>query len=361
MTWNWQQSTWPQWQYSPAPLASYEKQFLLAAGLLNGALSHLASDDQNAITVELLSNEALKTSEIEGEYLDRASVQSSVQREFGLATPKKGGRREAGMATLMHELYTDFDKPLSHQTLHHWHKLICGGQTDIKIIGDYRQGGDPMQIVSGPLQNHTVHFEAPPAEVMQTEMDKFTVWYNSSDLPALTKAALAHLWFVSIHPYEDGNGRIARALSQKALAQSLSQPSLIALSRTIERDRKAYYDTLAANNQSLAIDNWLIWFAKTCLDAQTYSTSLVEHIIAKTKLFDRLGSALNERQKKVLLRMFDAGPEGFEGGLSAKNYLTITGTTTATATRDLRDLVAKAALKRTGNQRGTRYWLNLDG
>jgi len=357
MTWSWQQPNWPEWQYNAATLANKEKQFLLQTGSLGGALSHINADDQDAITIELLSNEALKTSEIEGEYLDRASVQSSIQREFGLSVAKKGGRREAGMATLMHELHTSFDKPLSHETLHAWHALICGGQTGIKIIGAYRTGGDPMQIVSGPIQRPVIHFEAPPSANLQSEMSAFIEWFNDTSIPALEKAALAHLWFVSIHPYEDGNGRIARALSQKALAQSLGQPSLIALSRTIEKHRNTYYDILASNNQSLIIDSWMDWFAIACLEAQAYSKSLVEHIVAKAKLLDRLRDKLNERQKKVLLRMFDAGPEGFAGGLSAKNYLTITGTTTATATRDLRDLVEKGALKRTGSQKGTRYWL----
>ncbi len=357
MTWNWQQPHWPEWRYDSNALVIKEQQFLLAAGRLQGAFAHLSPADSSTVTIELLASEAIKTSEIEGEYLDRASVQSSIQREFGLSAAAKSGRRETGIATLMHELHTSYDQPLTHDTLHHWHTLICAGQTDIKTIGSYRSHNDAMQIVSGPIQAPTIHFEAPPAAAMQPEVQQFIDWYNNTTLPALAKAALAHLWFVSIHPYEDGNGRISRALSQKALAQMLSAPSFIALSRTIEKHRTAYYNTLAANNQSLDINNWMTWFADMCLEAQTYSESLITHVITKTKVFDRLRDDLNDRQKKALLRMFDAGPEGFAGGLSAKNYLTITGTTTATATRDLGDLVVKGVLTRTGSQKGTRYWL----
>lgn len=164
---------------------------------------------------------------------------------------------------------------------------------------------------------------------------------------------------MSIHPFEDGNGRIGRALSEKLLAQALGQPSLLALSRQIEKDRKHYYLALEAANKDLEIEPWLIWFSETVLKAQAYSTLMIDHLIAKTKMLDHLRGQLNPRQEKVLIRLFDAGPEGFEGGLSAKNYITIADTTTPTATRDLGALVAKGALKRTGERKATRYWLNL--
>lgn len=216
-----------------------------------------------------------------------------------------------------------------------------------------------MQVVSGPLQKSIVHFEAPPSKLMQEEMNRFVVWFEDTNLPALTKAALAHLYFVTIHPVEDGNGRIARALSEKAFAQALGQPSLLALSRQIESQRKSYYEALHASNKSLDATDWLLWFAQTALDAQAYSISLIDHLIAKTKMMDRLRGQLNPRQEKALIRLFDAGPEGFLGGLSAKNYMTFTDTAPATARRDLGDLVTKVALIRTGERRGTRYWLAL--
>jgi Fic family protein len=242
--------------------------------------------------------------------------------------------------------------------LHYWHGLICGSQDDINTIGAYRTHEDPMQVVSGPIQKRVVHFEAPSSDRMNDEMNAFIDWFNTCDIPPLTKAGLAHLWFVSVHPYEDGNGRIARALAEKILAVSLGQPSLLALARTIEKYRTAYYDQLEANNQSLSVDDWIMWFAEICLEAQEYSKSLIECIIAKTKMLDELGNGINDRQKKVLIRMFDSGPEGFEGGLSAKNYMTITGATTATTTRDLRNLVEKDVLRRTGEQKGARYWMD---
>jgi Fic family protein len=175
----------------------------------------------------------------------------------------------------------------------------------------------------------------------------------------VTRAGIAHLYFESIHPFEDGNGRIGRAISEKALAQSLGQPTLTALATTILARRKSYYDALEAANKGNEITDWLSWFAGIAIEAQRRTVAMVEFLIDKTKLLDRLGSQLNERQKKALLRMFREGPEGFKGGLSASNYSTITGASPATATRDLADLVARGALTRVGERRHARYHLQL--
>jgi len=180
-------------------------------------------------------------------------------------------------------------------------------------------------------------------------------------LPALTRAGIAHLYFVSVHPFEDGNGRIGRAIAEKSLAQNLERPTLIALAHTIEAKRKAYYAALERNNHSLDITDWLVYFAQTVLDAQEYTIHCVEFLIEKSKLYDRLAGDLNERQQKVLARMFKEGLSGFKGGLSAENYIRITKTSASTATRDLQDLVAKGALRRTGELKQTRYHLNLPG
>ena len=165
---------------------------------------------------------------------------------------------------------------------------------------------------------------------------------------------------MSIHPFEDGNGRIGRLLAEKSLALCQGAPTLISLSQTIERNRKAYYDALERNNKSVEITNWLIYFGNTIIEAQSYSLGLIEFIIAKTKLYDRVRGKLNERQDKVIKRMFREGPAGFKGGLSAENYISITGASRATATRDLQDLVIKGALIRTGELKSTRYYLNLN-
>lgn len=359
MNWNWQHPDWPNWRLDPARLADLERQFLLGSGRLMGAWQHLGNADKDQLKFDLLSDEAMKTSEIEGEFLDRASVQSSVRRQFGLSVDRKSGPAENGIAELMVSCFNSFGAALTNDTLYHWHRLVCAGRTDLDVIGGYRTHNAPMQVVSGPLQKPVVHFEAPPSEQMAAEMTRFLEWFETCDLAALTKAGLAHLYFVTIHPFEDGNGRIARALSEKALAQALGQPSLLALSRQIEAQRKGYYEALHASNMSLEVTDWLLWFAKTAMDAQSYSIAMIDHLIAKTKMMDRLRGQLNPRQEKALIRMFEAGPDGFLGGLSAKNYISITDTSVPTATRDLGDLVAKGGLTRTGERKATRYWLDI--
>jgi len=170
---------------------------------------------------------------------------------------------------------------------------------------------------------------------------------------------MSHLYFECIHPFEDGNGRIGRALAEKALAQSIRQPTLIALAATILARRARYYDALEDANKANEITPWLAWFAGTTIEAQRRTLALIEFLIDKTKLFDRLGADINGRQKKALLRMFEEGPEGFKGGMSAGKYGTITGTSPATTTRDLADLVEKGALVRQGERRHARYLLRV--
>jgi Fic family protein len=200
---------------------------------------------------------------------------------------------------------------------------------------------------------------------MPAEMQRFNTWFNSTapqgsqPLPALTRAGLVHLYFVCIHPFEDGNGRIGRALAEKSLAQNLRHPSLIALAYTIERKRKDYYAALERNNRALEIPDWLTYFARTVLEAQDNTIRRVDFYVAKARFYERLRGQLNERQAKAIARMFKEGIEGFKGGLSAGNYITITGTSRATATRDLQDLVEKGALTRTGELRHTRYHLDF--
>lgn len=198
------------------------------------------------------------------------------------------------------------------------------------------------------------------------EMERYADWFNKTGpggaepLPALTRAGLSHLYFESIHPFEDGNGRLGRALAEKSLAQNIGQPTLISLAFTIEKERKAYYDQLGQHQKTLDVTEWLVWFAEVVLKAQQVTLDRVGFFINKAHFYDRHRDHLNERQAKAIARMFREGPGGFEGGLSADNYLKITGTSRATATRDLQDLVEKGALNRTGERRHTRYWLNLN-
>ena len=366
MTWNWQKPDWPNFSWNKKRLAKSEERFLLETGMFAGAVKHLGPEDRDQLTVDAMSTEALTTSEIEGEILDRASVQSSIRKELGLAADKRKAKpSEQGIAEMMVDLYRRFSKPLSDQILFAWHRMLVQGRDDLRDVGRYRTGDDPMQVVSGAMHAPRVHFEAPPSAAMRREMKHFVAWFNQTafndtaprgeTLPALTRAGIAHLYFVSIHPFEDGNGRIGRAVAEKALSQSLGQPTLIALAATILAKRKAYYDALEAASKNNEITEWLSWFAATAIEAQRRTTARVEFLIDKTRMLDRLRGQLNERQEKALLRMLREGPEGFKGGLSAGNYATITGASPATTTRDLMDMVEMGALIRAGERRHARY------
>ncbi len=366
MTYNWQQPDWPNFTWNPNRLRKAEAQFLLENGVLAGTLRHLPEPDHQQLTVEGITTEAVTTSEIEGEILDRASVQSSIRRQFGLATDKRNVPPAAeGISQMMVHLHRSFVAPLSRKMLFAWHGMLFKAPARLKDIGQYRTGDDPMEIVSGADYAQRVHFEAPPSSKVPQEMTHFVNWFNrtaptgAEPLPALTRAGIAHLYFESIHPFEDGNGRIGRALAEKAFAQCVGHPTLTALAATILARRKAYYAALEAADKSNEITAWLAWFAGIALEAQRRSTAHVEFLIEKTRLLDRLRDQLNPRQEKAVLRMFREGPEGFKGGLSAGNYATITGASPATTTRDLTDLVDKGAFTRTGERRHARYSLAI--
>jgi Fic family protein len=366
MPWNWEQPGWPNFLYKSEALAPLEQRFLLQSGEFVGAFKHVGADDQETLKIDLISEEAVKTSEIEGEILNRDSVQSSLRHQLGLGAEKPGvDPAERGISEMMADLYRNFGTPLDDQIMFAWHKMLLAGDRKISVIGGYRIHEDPMQVVSGPDYKRTIHFEAPPSGRMKEEMTRFIAWFNDTapngktPLPALTRAGIAHLYFVCIHPFEDGNGRMGRALAEKSLAQNLNQPSLIALAYTIERKRKDYYAALERNNKELEITAWLTYFANTVLEAQRNTIARVDFFVAKAKFYETFRGKLNERQDKVIARMFKEGIDGFKGGLSAENYITISGTSRATATRDLQDLVEKGALTKTGELRHTRYFLNL--
>jgi Fic family protein len=366
MTWNWQKADWPHFKYDKTALSGVESRYLQSSGILLGALKHIGRHDKDQLTVDLISIEALKTSEIEGEMLNRDSLQSSIRRNFGLDTDKrKVPPAEQGIAEMMVDLYRTFDEPLSHDMMFRWHKMLTKGRKDLKDIGQYRSHKEPMQVVSGALHDPAIHFEAPPSKDMKRQMSAFIDWFNTTaptgktPLPALTRSGLAHLYFECIHPFEDGNGRIGRALAEKVLSQAVGAPTLIALSLTIQNAKKEYYRQLELNNKDLSVTSWLEYFASTILQAQDYSQRFIDFLIDKTKLYDRLRGHLNDRQEKVLSRMFREGLEGFKGGLSAENYIKISGASRATATRDLSDLVAKGALVSEGALKHTRYYLNI--
>lgn len=339
----------------------------MGGGIFAGTLHHLRPEEKDQLTIETLSTGALTTSEIEGEILDRASVQSSIQRQLGLAADQRRVKpAEQGIAEMYVDLYRSFDKPLSDEMLFAWHRMVAKDRNDIRDIGAYRTDKAPMQIVSGAVYNPKVHYEAPPSARVPREMKQFVKWFNRTapdgalPLTALTRAGIAHFYFECIHPFEDGNGRIGRGIAEKALAQAVGHPPLTALAMTILSKHKAYYEALESNNREIDLTDWLRWFAGAAIEAQRQTTALIEFLLDKTRLLDRLKGLLNERQEKALLRVLRAGPEGFKGGLSAGNYVAITGTSAPTATRDLADMVAKGALIRSGERRHARYRANIE-
>ena len=230
MSWNWQHKDWPHFSWDKESLKSLESEFLQKSGVQLGTSRHIGDAQKVLLVVDIMTEEALKTSEIEGEYLDRDSLQSSIRRNLGLQTDHRRVQpAERGIAEMMTDLYRNFGRPLSHETLYSWHAMITSGRSGLKKIGKYRTHQTPMQVVSRPVYKPNIHFEAPPSAKVQAEMNAFINWFadttpgGAKPFPALTRAGLAHLYFVCIHPFEDGNGRIARAIATKALSEGIGE------------------------------------------------------------------------------------------------------------------------------------------
>ncbi len=362
MPWNWELAKWPQFSYDPEAIAPLERQFLLGVGSAFAYLKTIDKQDYKRFIVEILSTEGLESSKIEGETLDRESLQSSIKRHLGLDSAlKKRRNKESGMADVLCQVYESFNQPLTHEMLWQWHALLFKEVSGISDCGKYRIHAEPMQIVSNRYDSPIVFFEAPPSGKVFDEMTAFIAWFNSlSTGSILGRVAIAHIYFESIHPFEDGNGRIGRVLVEKMLSREMGRPILIAISKMLENRKKEYYSALEKCNRTLEVQHWVEFFASIVLQAHEESMGLLYFLIKKSKMLNALSGELNPRQLKVLLRMFAEGPGGFKGGLSAENYIAITKAPRATATRDLTDLVKKGALAKTGELRHTRYRLNLD-
>ena len=275
MRWSWQLHDWPHFTFDPAALRAAEERFLRGSGVVVGALMHVDDEQRQALTIDLIAQETIDSSAIEGEILDRASVQSSLAKHLGFkADHRRANPAEAGAAELMADVWRTYATPLSDTALFGWHTMLMTGRRHLMTVGTYRTDPEPMQIVSGALHAPRVHYEAPPTERVPGEMAAFVAWFNGTapagenPLPAITRAGIAHLWFESIHPFEDGNGRIGRAIAEKALAQSIEGPSLTALAETIHRHRKDYYSQLHRASQTNDVHEWLVWFAGSALEAQ---------------------------------------------------------------------------------------------
>jgi Fic family protein len=244
--------------------------------------------------------------------------------------------------------------------------MLMKGNPRVKK-GCWRTHKEPMQVVSGALSGYKVHFEAPPSKDVPKEMERFICWFNNTGpggkqeiKPASVRSAVVHLYFETIHPFEDGNGRIGRILSEKALSQGLGRPVLLSLSKTIDAGKKNYYEALKAAQKSNEVTGWIQYFIGVVLSAQSEAEQLVEFILQKTRFFDRYREKLNARHTKVINRMLSEGPKGFKGGMSAKKYVSLTGVSKATATRDLQYLMEIGVFKRIGGGRSIRYDVDLD-
>ena len=363
--WIWQHPNWPNFIFDPAAFPDRVDAFHRAAERLSGRVEALSNAYQIDAQIALMLSEVIATSAIEGENLDRDSVRSSLLRYFGeVVSGHHHDDRAAGATELIVDVRRNWHRPLSHETLGHWQSLVVVDRLTSTIMrGAYRNDPEPMQIVSGRYvgRPRTVHYEAPPAADVPAEMGRFLDWYNgdSASLAGPVRAAVAHVWFEKIHPFEDGNGRVGRAVSDHALSQSLGRPTLACLATAIDADRDGYYDALeAVGRGDLDLGGFLDYFTAAIVRAQEVSLAEVAFVLDKTRFHDRYDDRLNERQRKVIARVFAEGRAGFAGGLSAKNYVSITKCSPATATRDLAALRGMGALVSHGRGRGLRYGIS---
>ena len=366
-TYIWQSDAWPNWRYDLSAIANQLTAVSHAQGLLMGRLADVGMAVRDQAGIATLTDEVVKTSEIEGEVLNADSVRSSVARRLGvdIGAVAQVDRHIDGVVDMVLDATLNSDKPLSAERLFGWHAaLFPTGYSGLNKIttGQWRDDSDgPMQVVSGPVGRRKVHFEAPPAHTLPKETADFITWANAATgEPALVKAGLAHLWFVTVHPFDDGNGRMARAVGDLFLARADSSPQrFYSLSAQIQRERKDYYDILERTQKgTLDVTQWLTWFLVTLYRAIESSHSTLEKVLVKALFWQRLaGVALNERQVKLLNRMLD----GLEGKLSSSKWAAIAKCSPDTALRDITQLMALGVLQKSnGAGRSTGYLL-VDG
>lgn len=373
----WQQADWPQLVVTQAKVA----QALLVArqrqGELIGKARAIGLDQTGATVQEVFFQEVMATSAIEGENLNPASVRSSVLRKLGIEPPAGSARSRQvdDLVDVIQDAIIGFDQPLDHDRLFRWQAaLFPSGYSGLQriAVGQYRQHADAMQIVSGLPGKEVVHFTAPPSAQVGLEMDKFLQWFaqtapgaaGAAELDGIARAAMAHVWFETIHPFEDGNGRIGRAIVDMAMAQDFGAPTrLFSLSSQMLKDRKGYYEALsAAQHGSTDVSTWVHWFAQALGQACVASSALLDAALEKSRFWATHSQvALNERQRKVIQRLLDEGNGGFLGGLNVQKYIKMTGTSKPTATRDLGDLVRYGLLRARGQGKAVRYDVAVPG
>ncbi|WP_313055180.1 Fic family protein [Pseudomonas lopnurensis] len=364
--WIWQQPDWPHFNWQAEPLASLLRACIQAQGRLLGMLGVVGSDTEAQSSLDALLQNIVTSSAIEGEQLNVGSVRSSLARRLGLNEEGGTTSRSEGLAELLLDATRAYKQPLDLQRLFTWHGWLFPSDDHLLVrpirIGMLR-GEEPMQVVSGRLDRPTVHFEAPPRAGLEAQLDSFLAWFESSrsdaSLDPFLRAGIAHFWFVTLHPFDDGNGRLTRAITDLALAQGEQQAiRFYAMSASILDDRAGYYRILETSQKgTLDITAWLQWFLATLLKSLEQALARIDRVLVKARFWQAHRSqALSAEQIKVLNRLLDGGEKGFENGISAAQYQAVAKVSKATATRHLSDLVEKGCLARlSGGGRSTRY------
>ena len=360
----WQRNDWPHWVYDHKRLAPLLAQLHLKQGYLLGRMHDLGLNLRDQATLRILTEDVLKTSEIEGETLKLDSVRSSIARRLGvdIGALAPADRHVDGVVDMVLDATRGHNIPLTTERLFGWHAAIfpTGYSSLTKIrVGQWRDDAQgPMQVVSGPMHRQKVHYEAPPAVLLDAEMGDFLNWFNldNQDDPVV-KAGLAHLWFVTVHPFEDGNGRIARAVGDMALARAeKSTQRFYSLSAKIQREREEYYDRLEATQKGdLDCTAWLEWFLGCLLRAIQSADETLAQVLAKARFWQHwAGTPLNDRQIKLLNKLLD----GFDGKLTSSKWAAIGKCSQDTALRDITELMERGVLKKSeASGRSTSYEL----
>lgn len=367
--WIWQQPDWPNFNWQAERLAAPLRECIQAQGRLMGMASSVGSSLSAQSELDALLQNIVTSSAIEGEQLNVGSVRSSLARRLGLelVDGDKVSQRSEGLAQLMLDATQHFAEPLTLERLLDWHEWLFPDQhTDLAArsirVGALR-GDEPMQVVSGRLDRPNIHFEAPPRQGLERQLETFLDWFqasrNQTDLDPLLRAGIAHFWFVTLHPFDDGNGRLTRTITDLALAQGEAQAiRFYAMSVSILEDRSGYYRVLESSQKAtLDITQWLEWFLQTLLLSLQQAMVRIESVLGKTRFWQaHRESGLSAEQTKAINRLLDGGERGFEGGISAAQYQAVAKVSKATATRHLAELLEKGCLKRLpGGGRSTRY------
>ena len=363
--WIWEDEKFPHFTYNEIPLETLYYKF----GQLKMLEELLNRESYSELMLDALMDEAISTLAIEGELLQRSSVRSSINRilKLGLEEDYSYTRESDALIDVLLDAKTNLE-PLTKERLLSWHSalFISGGGLKEIEVGAYRTDSGDMRIVSGAWNREKVHYVAPPATEVERLMDAFLQWLNrENESSGIYKAAVAHLYFVLIHPFDDGNGRIARAITDYVLARSnLANANFYSISTTIYRKRKEYYTVLdrVCVRMDQDISEWVEWFLELLEQSIDDTLLKAEAVKTKAKFWDRhKETRLNERQKKAIFKMLSYLPEKFEGGMRVQKYMSITKATRLTASRDLNDLVEKGVMKRFGSGRGVYYELVFDG